>query len=107
MTENLCLLNRQKWVKALRSGKYKQGKGYLHHADKYCCLGVAQDLYNKEHPKNKLKFRSSYGGSYLGILDLKVKVWLGIDEQIVGRLIAMNDSLSYSFHKIAKEISRL
>lgn len=34
--------NRAKWVKALRSGKYKQGEGVLF--DKktkaYCCLGV-------------------------------------------------------------------
>jgi hypothetical protein len=40
--------NRKKWIKALRSGKYKQGKGYLHikgeKQDSFCCLGVACDL---------------------------------------------------------------
>lgn len=32
-----------KWVAALRSGKFKQGKGSLHntHKNTYCCLGVA------------------------------------------------------------------
>lgn len=32
-----------KWVKALRSGKYKQGKGQLFQKEdnQYCCLGVA------------------------------------------------------------------
>ncbi len=30
-----------KWIEALRSGKYKQGKGCLKNGDKYCCLGVA------------------------------------------------------------------
>ena len=29
-----------KWVKALRSGRYKQGEGYLKDGDTYCCLGV-------------------------------------------------------------------
>jgi hypothetical protein len=31
-----------KWVKALRSGEYKQGTGYLHgsQTNTYCCLGV-------------------------------------------------------------------
>ncbi len=31
----------KKWVKALRSGEYKQGKGYLvNNKDEFCCLGV-------------------------------------------------------------------
>ena len=29
-----------KWVAALRSGEYKQGRVYLHDDDRYCCLGV-------------------------------------------------------------------
>lgn len=30
------------WVKALKSGEYKQGKGFLYksESDSYCCLGV-------------------------------------------------------------------
>ena len=42
--------NAKKWVKALRSGEYKQGKYALCNplTDKYCCLGVAADLYVKE-----------------------------------------------------------
>lgn len=37
---------KQRWVKALRSGKYKQNcNGYLKdEEDKYCCLGVAAEL---------------------------------------------------------------
>ena len=31
---------KEKWVKALRSGDYKQGKKRLTHAGRYCCLGV-------------------------------------------------------------------
>lgn len=35
-----------RWLKALRSGDYQQGKGALHIQDKhaYCCLGVLCDL---------------------------------------------------------------
>lgn len=31
---------RDKWIKALRSGKYKQTTGVLKSGDHYCCLGV-------------------------------------------------------------------
>ena len=45
--------NAQKWVQALRSGKYTQGKSRLayHNTEGhlyYCCLGVACDLAVKE-----------------------------------------------------------
>ena len=44
----------KKWVKALRSGKYKKTTGILCKVTKngnksYCCLGVLTELYNKEH----------------------------------------------------------
>jgi len=36
----------KKWIEALRSGKYKQGKQILRSIDdKYCCLGVLCDVY--------------------------------------------------------------
>jgi hypothetical protein len=33
-----------KWVEALRSGKYEQGKRALCHEGKFCCLGVLADV---------------------------------------------------------------
>ena len=36
--------NAQKWVDALRSGKYKQGKDCLAYAGHFCCLGVLCEL---------------------------------------------------------------
>lgn len=50
----------KKWVKALRSGKYKQGRGTLCQVDKkgnesFCCLGVLCDLYNKDRKAKKKK----------------------------------------------------
>jgi len=41
---------KEKWLTALRSGKYKQGTGCLKDSkDCFCCLGVLTDLYAKEH----------------------------------------------------------
>jgi hypothetical protein len=37
-----------KWVEALRSGEYKQGKDRLRCEDTYCCLGVLADLAVRE-----------------------------------------------------------
>jgi hypothetical protein len=31
------------WIADLRSGKYKQGRKWLHNNDCFCCLGVAAD----------------------------------------------------------------
>jgi hypothetical protein len=40
---------KEKWVKALRSGEYKQGKGILRAGEaSFCCLGVLCDLYGRD-----------------------------------------------------------
>lgn len=38
---------RRLWVEALRSGEYEQGRTWLRENDRYCCLGVACELYRK------------------------------------------------------------
>jgi len=42
----------EKWIEALRSGKYQQGRGQLYsiNNDNYCCLGVACEVAG--HTKN-------------------------------------------------------
>lgn len=35
---------KQQWVEALRSGRYRQGKGSLRAEGAYCCLGVLCDV---------------------------------------------------------------
>lgn len=40
--------NIEKWVAALRSGEYAQGRGLLRSEDGYCCLGVLCDVFMKE-----------------------------------------------------------
>ena len=37
--------NQTLWLEALRSGLYAQGTGYLNHTDKFCCLGVACEIF--------------------------------------------------------------
>ena len=39
---------KEKWVAALRSGEYKQTRGYLSNSNGFCCLGVLCDLHSKE-----------------------------------------------------------
>lgn len=64
---------KKKWIEALRSGEYRQGRGMLcsldHH--KYCCLGVLTDLYIKEHP-NK-----AYWSDQKVVEDNKVVIYTG------------------------------
>lgn len=43
-----------RWVRALRSGEYKQGQGFLRQTLNngellYCCLGVLCELYSREY----------------------------------------------------------
>jgi hypothetical protein len=37
-----------RWIKALESGCYKQGRGRLKREDHYCCLGVGCNLFMEE-----------------------------------------------------------
>lgn len=34
-----------KWLEALRSGEYEQGRGILHDGSGYCCLGILEMCY--------------------------------------------------------------
>lgn len=97
--------NIRKWVKALRSGKYKQGIGALRLADKFCCLGVACDVFDKT--------RWVGGNIYLsrvGQLPQAVSQWLGIEssDPLLGnhRATQWNDDRGVSFKKIASLIER-
>lgn len=71
------------WIKALRSGKYKQGKNALHPSpDTFCCLGVLCDLYRK-HEKG-IEWEGDGGEAYFdgedAALPPSVREWAGIDD---------------------------
>jgi hypothetical protein len=64
----------KKWVKALRSGKYKQGKGYLKqftskNEPRHCCLGVLCELYDQQMKKNHKK--TLHGEYMISIADVE------------------------------------
>lgn len=119
----------KKWVKALRSGKYKQGQRVLKQTNgegktSHCCLGVLCELYNDQMRKNKKKTLSEkiqHGIHYINKCDEKlpeiVKEWAGLYNDIgsfkdspesfeyYNGLSDMND-LGCSFKKIATIIEK-
>ena len=110
------------WVKALRSGEYKQARGRLRSEDSYCCLGVACDLYSKHALKKDAWRRYSttiarfVSYTFLGqggALPLEVIKWLGIrgdygELKDGTTLMKMNDdpSLEEGFETIADVIEK-
>lgn len=76
---------RQIWIEALRNGIYQQGEGVLHSRDnKFCCLGVACDIFRNIEGENFLKIEERkdgfcylYGGDD-ALLPQIVMKWLGL-----------------------------
>ena len=119
--------NAQKWVDALRSGKYTQTRGALRSDEgnnpKFCCLGVACDLYAKETSMDGWWRKSKNGefplykfvsgcSSSEDALPILVAEWLGLKTVEgafipdhtglrLGSLIALNDDLRLDFAQIA------
>ena len=79
---------RERWVKALLSGRYQQGYGALcaireDGSRGYCCLGVLEDLAVQDGITTEEGARGShvrYGPSgELGVLENEVSAWAGIE----------------------------
>jgi len=93
----------EKWLKALESGRYKQGKDKL--CDKngrHCCLGVAARSMRK---KFKLEsFRYSVEGCGTGLVsfeEIGLRSSGGKMRGETSSLITLNDSRGYTFKQIA------
>ena len=57
--------NAKRWIAALRSGEYAQGKGYLRtHDDTFCCLGVLCDVVDPSKWKEFDIKTHTYARSY-------------------------------------------
>jgi hypothetical protein len=96
----------KKWAKALRSGKFKQGKSWLKQYNskgqvQHCCLGVLCELYNESMKKNhrkSLRTRSVdgvdssyvYFGNQSQGLPKVVRQWSGVKTSL-GDMDANND----------------
>jgi len=73
----------KKWVKALRSGKYTQGKDYLKSEDGHCCLGVLCELAREEIPLRIEKLsEGTYFDDEMTVLPSNVKVWAGMRSSV-------------------------
>lgn len=75
---------KERWIKALRSGEYKQGIYVLKNGDTYCCLGVLCDLYSKETKKANFEMIGGRGNLFLGhlsVLPQEVVDWANFNDQ--------------------------
>lgn len=96
--------NMKTWVKALRSGKYKQGKGQLRFDNTFCCLGVACDI-SKLDKWNKKWF---YSEEHLA-LPHSVRDWLGLrskDPTVGSKCLSAYNDDGKTFQEIADIIER-
>jgi len=100
----------ERWVQALRSGKYKQGRGVLKQDESFCCLGVLCDI-----TKDELELEwipdpdsDSLDGGLL-VLPLSVMDYAGLSARNpavgVKTLSDMNDA-GVKFNRIAKLIEK-
>lgn len=98
---------KQKWVDALRSGKYKQGRRLLKNRDnEFCCLGVLCDLEdNTKWEKYKTQIGPCYKWGYsVGLLPPLIGDKYKISNYHVEKLVSLNDNAHYSFNEIADYI---
>jgi hypothetical protein len=99
---------KQKWLSALRSGEYQQGRCYLRTNSGFCCLGVLCDLYGKEH---NVEWELVGAGTYYEfqdepeLLPLSVAEWAGVDRHRSLTLGELNDTGS-TFNEIADLIEK-
>jgi hypothetical protein len=95
----------KKWIAALDSGEYKQGKGQMQRGENYCCLGVACKIIV---PRSKLNV--SGDGELIGgfpACQIHSPDWLKkIDDHFWEKtayqsLHRLNDGLGFTFPEIA------
>lgn len=120
MIPKMNALVKHKWIHALRSGEYKQGRKILkcerNGGLEYCCLGVLSDLHAKEtgngawYPDHK-PFETQFAYFAEGTdgactpPDAVVR-WAGLDsntsnDSTIGNLVRLNDDSRSSFSEIA------
>ena len=98
------------WIKALRSGKFKQTTGTLQDRNGYCCLGVACEVVIPKGKKKRAYYNSKHlaGGEPTKDDQPNAPLWLqNINDHklkkgsIKNYLSCFNDYHEYSFKEIA------
>jgi hypothetical protein len=84
---------KQKWITALESGEYKQGKDRLKSNKGFCCLGVLCDIHSEmtgegnwvdekvdnEEKLDGVQYYKTSNGESSALLPDVVKDWAGLD----------------------------
>jgi hypothetical protein len=110
-TKKLPKAFKDKWLKALRSGKFKQCQESLYDGEGYCCLGIACKIAYKNIPKwindDYVLGEKGDTGEKRKIKNIPL-VLLGDENHnpIVKELIRMNDKYGKSFKQIANYIEK-
>lgn len=112
------------WVQALRSGKYQQGRAWLHNADEneYCCLGVLCEVAKENGVEMSVRTETkgfdtvTLYDTHSQFLPPSVCEWAGLHaeesptvqaqnpytgEENQYTLVDLNDEWQWSFNKIA------
>lgn len=95
-----------KWVKALRSGNYRQGRGRLREDGRFCCLGVLCDvskLGRWPSAVHEPSYVTRRGIPCDAFLPVEVSEWAGVNRIAQGYLVNLNDG-GNAFNEIANYI---
>jgi hypothetical protein len=105
-----------KWIAALRSGAYKQGREALRNDDEFCCLGVLCDVIDQNGWENYQddrvttialwKFANDEYETSFGENGPAVQL-TGLSAEIQDKLIELNDKDRASFKQIADYIEEV
>jgi regulator of RNase E activity RraB len=109
---------KKKWVAALRSGEYTQGRDCLYNADngKFCCLGVLCDIAVNE---NVIDCDGTMDDEFIGVLytfdaeayelPYQVQEWAGLESsnpcvvynKDILSIATLNDDKRHTFNELA------
>jgi len=104
---------KEKWIKALRSGRYKQGMGTMrskigNYKFEYCCLGVLCNIVNRRKwtqrggvTFHQYEFQEE---SETAVIPCNLRKHIGLENKEERSLIDMNDRSNKSFKEIADYI---
>lgn len=87
------------WVKALRSGKYRQARMALRKEGGFCCLGVLCRVARIPIAISGTTVAHSVGGDYGPIAEI-------VGGQAMNELMRLNDSDEKTFPQIADHIEK-
>jgi hypothetical protein len=113
-----------KWLEALRSGRYKQGRTYLRNADnEFCCLGVLCDIIDPTRWELLSQGKAYKWDDEVGVLPVSLREKWGMNKNIsispmeiprtptcawesVSCLTECNDYARFDFNEIASIIEK-